>query len=209
MTTLTVTARDAQIKGSKIRNEGNIPAVVYGIGVEPMSVAISAIDFTKVFKTAGETSTITVSFDGKKIMALIHDVQHDPVSGSILHVDLFAISEDRPVTVSVPLVFTGVSPAVKNNVGNLVKVLHELEIEVLPKHLPHDLTIDISVLDVANAQILVQDIKLPTSAKAILDGDEVVALIASQQEESEETATTIDFSAIAVQKKGKKEEDAE
>ncbi|MCF7831930.1 MAG: 50S ribosomal protein L25 [Candidatus Pacebacteria bacterium] len=209
MTTLTVTARDAQIKGSKIRNEGNIPAVVYGMGVEPMSVAISAIDFTKVFKTAGETSTITVSFDGKKIMALIHDVQHDPVSGSVLHVDLFAISEDRPVTVSVPLIFTGVSPAVKNNVGNLVKVLHELEIEVLPKHLPHDLTVDISVLDVANAQILVQDIKLPTSAKAILDGDEVVALIASQQEESEEATTAIDFSAIAVQKKGKKEEDAE
>ncbi len=209
MTTLTVTARDAQIKGSKIRNEGNIPAVVYGMGVEPMSVTIPAIDFIKVFKTAGETSTITVSFDGKKIMALIHDVQHDPVSGSILHVDLFAISEDRPVTVSVPLIFEGISPAVKNNMGNLVKVLHELEIEVLPKHLPHDLTVDISVLDVANAQILVQDIKLPTSAKAILDGDEVIALITAQQEESEETATAIDFSAIAVQKKGKKEEDAE
>lgn len=209
MTTLTVTARDAQIKGSKIRNEGNIPAVVYGMDVEPISVAVPMTDFMKVFKAAGETSTIIVALDGKKISALIHDVQHDPVSGAVLHVDLFAISEDRPVTVSVPLVFEGVSPAVKNNIGNLVKVLHELEIEVLPKHLPHNLVIDISVLDVANAQILVQDIKLPTSAVSILDGDEVVALIASQQEESEETPAEIDFSAIAVQKKGKKEEDAE
>jgi len=209
MTTLIVTARDAKIKSSKIRNEGNIPAVVYGMEVEPVSIAVSMVDFIKVFKAVGETSTITITLDGKKISTLIHDVQHDPVSGNVLHVDFFAISENRPVTVSIPLVFEGVSPAVKNNVGNLVKVLYELEIEVLPKHLPHNLIIDISVLDVANAQILVQDIKLPTSAKAILDGEEVVALIASQQEESEESAVAIDFSQIAVQKKGKKEEDAE
>jgi large subunit ribosomal protein L25 len=209
MTTLTVNARDANIKGSKIRNEGNIPAVVYGMGVEPVAVTVPALDFAKVLKTAGETSTITVSLDGKNIMALIHDVQYDPVSSAIIHADLFAISEDRPVTVSVPLIFEGISPAVKSNVGNLVKVLHELEIEVLPKYLPHDLKIDISVLDSAGAQILVSDISLPETATSTLDGDEVVALIASQQEESEEPTESIDFSAIAVQKKGKKEEVAE
>src|SRR3989344_4924058 len=145
----------------------------------------------------------------KNIDALIHEVQVDPVTSEPIHVDFLAIDMKKKITVNVPLEFTGISNAVKNGIGNLVKVLHEIEIEALPADLPHNLVVDVTSLDTLEDVITVSDIKLPAGVSAITKGEDVVASIVAQVEEKEEVVEPVDLSAIEVEKKGKKEEEGE
>src|ERR1700752_2531805 len=129
MQTLIATKRSKTDKLASIRTNGMVPAVVYGARVENTSISVSSIDFVKVFKTAGESSTIVLELEGKKIDVLIHQVQVDPVKGFPIHIDFLAIDMSKPVEVTIPLEFTGVAPAEKEGLGSLVKVLHESQIE--------------------------------------------------------------------------------
>ncbi len=134
-------------------------------------------------------------------------MQVDPVTDEPIHVDFLAIDMKKKIKVKVPLTFEGISNAVKTGLGNLVKVLHEIEIEALPADLPHSLFVDISKLETLDNNITVSDIKLPAGVVAITSGTEVVASIVAQVEEKEEVAVAPDLSAIEVEKKGKKEEE--
>jgi len=214
MNTLTATKRSKADKLKTIRTNGMIPAVVYGVQVENTIISVPSVDFQKILKIAGESSTILLEIKGeegkkevsKKIDVLIHDMQLDPIKGFPIHVDFLAIDMNKPVEVTVPIEFTGIAPAEKDNLGNLVKVLHEVEIEALPKDLPHNVVVDLSVLVALNDQIHVKSIVLPKGVTMITNADEVVALIAAIKEEVVEEAP-VDLSAIEVEKKGKKEEE--
>ena len=190
-----------------MRNNGMIPAVVYGALVENTPISISSVDFEKVLKVAGESSSIVLDIDGKKVDVLIHEVQDHPVRGYPIHVDFLAIDMNKAIEVSVPIEFIGVAPAEKENLGTLVKVLHDLEIEALPKNLPHSISVDISSLRAIGDQIHVRDFSLPEGVISITDVNEVVALIAAMKSEKEEESAPIDLSSIEVEKKGKKEEE--
>jgi large subunit ribosomal protein L25 len=205
MQTLTATKRSKTDTLATIRNNGMVPAVVYGARVENTSISVPSTDFVKVLKAAGESSTITLELAGKKIDVLIHEVQVDPVKGFPIHVDFLAIDMNKPIEVAIPLEFTGVSGAEKAGLGSLVKVLHEVYIQALPKDLPHTISVDISPLETLENQIHVKDIKLPAGVTMITDAEEVVALVAAAKEEKEEVP--VDLSAIEVQAKGKKEEE--
>src|SRR6185369_10528595 len=133
--------------------------------------------------------------------------QVDPVTDEPIHVDFLAIDMKKNIRVKVPLVFEGISNAVKSGIGNLVKVLHEIEVEALPKDLPHNLIVDISKLETLQDNIVVSDIKLPSGVVAITNAGDVVASVVMQVEEKEEVAPPVDLSAIEVEKKGKKEEE--
>jgi large subunit ribosomal protein L25 len=199
--------RDLDIKMDVLRKSGKIPAVFYGAGKETTSISIPNIEFKKVWRDAGESSPVQVSVDGVNIDVLIHEVQLDPVSDEPIHVDFLAIDMKKKIRVNVPIVFEGISNAVKSGVGNLVKVLHEIEIEAMPSDLPHNLIADISKLETLSDNIAVSDIKLPAGVVAITAGHEVVASVVAQVEEKEEVAAPIDLSTIEVEKKGKKEEE--
>ena len=199
--------RDFGIKLDVLRKSGEIPAVFYGAGKDSTAISIPNIEFKKVWKEAGESSTVKVSTLGAEIDALIHEVQVDPVTGEPIHVDFLALDMKKKMKVGVPLEFTGVSGAVKSGIGNLVKVLHEIEVEALPADLPHSLVVDISSLEGLDNQIFVSDIKLGAGVVAITNGSDVVASIVAQVEEKEEIAAPVDLSAIEVEKKGKKEEE--
>ncbi len=205
MTNINATKRSKTDSLAKIRKDGGIPAVVYGARVENTSISVPSSDFAKAFKEAGESSPVVLVVGGKNIDVLIHDVAVDPVKGFPIHVDFLAIDVNIAVKVNVPLEFEGISGAVKGGLGNLVKVLHEVEIEALPKELPHSLTVDISKLATLEDKVLVSDIKLPKGVTMITDGEEAVALVAVIKEEKEEVP--VDLSAIEVEKKGKKEEE--
>jgi large subunit ribosomal protein L25 len=206
MQTLTATKRSKTDKLATVRNNGMVPAVVYGARVENTSISVPSVDFIKAFKVAGESSTIALDLEGKKIDVLIHEVQVDPVKGFPMHVDFLAIDMNKPVEVTVPLEWTGVAPAEKNGLGVLVKVIHELHIEALPKDLPHAIVVDLSSLETLENQIHVKDIALPKGVTMKTDANEVVALVSTVKEEVEEVAP-VDLSAIEVEKKGKKEEE--
>lgn len=204
---LAVEKRDIKNSPKSLRNKGILPAVVYGRSEESTSISVDLKTFEKTFKKAGESTVITLSGLGEEKDALIHDVVVHPVSGAILHADFYAIEKGQKVTVSVPIEFDCESPAVKEKGGILLKVMHELEMEVLPKELPHALHVDISKLVELTDKIAVKDIALPASAVITDDLEEVVAMITVAQEEPVEE-TPMDIADIGTSvERGKKEED--
>ena len=207
MLTLEVTKREG---GSltKSRKAGLLPAVLYGRHEASTAITVNTKSFEKVFRTAGESAVITLSGLGEVKQALIHDVSVDPVSGVPIHADFYVIEKGQKVTVPVPLSFVGVSPAVKDLGGILVKVMHEIEIEVDPSELPHEIEVDISALVALDSQIAVKDLKFPASAEIQVDMEEVVALISEAKDEPEEEAAPVDLSAIGTSvERGKKEDE--
>jgi large subunit ribosomal protein L25 len=125
------------------------------------------------------------------------------------HADFYVIEKGAKVKVDVQLVFDGVSPAVKDLGGILVKVLREVEIEAGAKDLPHELRVDISTLVDLKSVIHAKDLALPTGVTLITKADEIVASIAEAKEEVEEAPTAVDMSAIEVEKKGKEAKEGE
>lgn len=214
MNILTATKRSKTDNLGVIRNNGMIPSIVYGVRVENTMISVPNADFEKILKIAGESSTIILEIKGdeskkeisKKVDVLIHDIQLDPVKGNPRHIDFLAIDMNKEVEVAIPIEFIGLAPAEKDGLGVLVKVLHEIEIEALPKDLPHNVTVDVSILLALNDQIHVKDIIIPKGVTIKTHVDEVVALIAAIKEEPVEEVP-VDLSAIEVEKKGKQEDE--
>ena len=201
--------RAAGLKLETLRKSGEIPAVFYGAGKDTTSISVPIIQFKKVWREAGESSAVKVEMPEGAIDVLIHEVQVDPVTDEPIHADFLAIDMKKKIKVKVPLAFEGISGAVKSGIGNLVKVLYEVEIEALPADLPHNLIVDISKLATLNDQIFISDLGLPKGVEVINNPTDVVASIVEQVEEKEEEVVPVDLSAIEVEKKGKKEEEGE
>jgi large subunit ribosomal protein L25 len=185
---------------------GRIKAVVYGPKFPSTSISIDQKEFTKMLKDAGESSIITLKGLDADHDVLIHEVQKNVVKGTIVHADLYAVQKGQKLKVHVPLVFVGVSAAVKTHGANLVKILHEVEVEADAKHLPHELEVDISSLVEIDDHILVSDLKIGTGVKVITPETDLIATASKPVEEVEESAP-IDMDAIEVEKKGKKDEE--
>lgn len=201
--------REEGIKLDALRKDGEIPAVFYGAGQKNTPISIKTVEFKKVWRDAGESSAVKVATPAGDIDVLIHEVQVDPITDEPIHVDFLAIDMKKKLKVKVPLIFEGISNAVKSGIGNLVKVLYELEVEALPADLPHNLIADISKLETLKDQVFVSDILLPSGVTVVNNPTDVVASIVEQVEEKEEVAAPVDLSAIEVEKKGKKEEEGE
>ena len=202
--TLEATSRTERGKQlEKIRANGKIPAVLYGPKETSTALTIDRGQFEKVFKEAGESSIISLQGLGAPKDVLVHDVAFDPRRGGVVHVDFYAIEAGKEITVDVPLVFVGEAPALKLG-GTLTKVLHEIEVTCAPSALPKEITVDISSLVDLETQIHVSDLTLPPGVKVENDANDVIALVQAVAEEVE-TPTTVDMSAIEVEKKGKTE----
>ncbi len=205
MLTLQVDARDTKSNTADLRKAGTMPAVFYGKKEASTPISIRQIDFVKVWKEAGESSVVTLNTPTGPKDSLIQDVAIDPVSGNPTHADFYVFEAGHKVEVALPVEFVGVSAAVKDLGGTLVKVLHEVKVEAMPKDLPHNISLDISVLATFEDQILAKDIKLPAGVELKLNPEEVIALVSAPREEKEEEAAPIDLASIEVEKKGKEE----
>lgn len=199
---LNVEKREKAKKGVVLRKIGKIPAVFYGKKEKSTPIIVSKSEFKKVWKEAGESSVIDLVGKDIEAEALIYDVDLDPVTDEPRHADFYVFEKGKKIEISVPLEFVGIAPAVKDMGGTLVKVMHEIEIEALPKDLPHNITVDISSLLNFDSQILAKDIKLPQGVVLVTKPEEVVVSVYETKEEVEE-ATPVDLSSIEVQKKGK------
>lgn len=206
MQTLSASVRDVTGKRSKrLLKDGQMPAVVYGPKEETVSIAVPAVDFTKILKIAGESSVIELTGLKKPLQVLIHEVDRDPVTNSPRHADFYAVEKGAKVEVALPLTYVGESPAVKAG-GNLVKVMHELEVEADPTNLPHDISVDVTKLAAIGDQIHVSDLSIPAGVTVKEEADAVVALIQEVEVEEEAPVAAPDMAAIEVEKKGKEEE---
>ena len=211
MLTLKAEIRDTKTSLDTVREAGGIPAVFYGKKEASTPITISKKEFLKVWDEAGESTVVTLvvnSPEGGKSEkeSLIQEIDFDPITGEARHADFYVFEKGHKVSVALELEFVGVSPAVKELGGSFVKVLHEVQVEAMPKDLPPHIEVDISSLKAFDDQILAKDLNLPNGVTLDVSPDEVIALVSAPREEIEEETAPIDLSEIEVEKKGKEEE---
>lgn len=190
MTKLTLKAEERKEVGRKVkklRREGVLPANIYGKKVKSMSVKVKLADFEEVYKEAGETSLVEITVGSEKKPVLVHEVQVDPVSDEILHIDFFQVNLKEKVTANVPVELTGESPAVKQGLGTLVLQIDEIEVEALPTDLPDKFEIDVSGLEEVDSAVTVADLKVDTNKVEVLaDKEQIIAKVEPLREEEVE-----------------------
>ena len=209
-------AKLREVRGDKSRTVQELPAVIYGAEKDSQALSLSTSEFVKLYEAAGESSLIDLAVDGKEDgKVLVQEVQLDPLSGRIMHVDLRRINMNKPMTATVELHFIGESPAVKASGGTLVRTLEEVEVECLPKDLVSHLDIDLSVLATFDDVVKVKDLRLPEGIQITSPNAEDLvvkatpALTEEEIKKMEEEAAAMDVSKIEDVKEKKVEEGEE
>lgn len=192
-----------------LRKLGIVPAVIYGEGMEPVSISIKEKDFMQVLKQAGETSIVECEIGGEKIPTLISDVAIHPVLDKVQHVDFRKINLKKKVEVEVPVMLIGESFAVKSLGGVLLQQMNEIEIEALPQNIPSNIQIDISVLKEIGNEIKIQDLPKSDDYEILEDSERVIASITAHKEESTEAQVERTEVEITTEKKEVEGEEAE
>ncbi len=159
---IAATARTDTGKGParRSRRDGNIPAVVYGPEIEPMVVAVPEREFRAAMKAAHTSSILNLNVDGKENRVILRDLQRDPVTNKVVHMDFHAISMTKPINVALPISFVGTPVGVKTDGGIMQATMRELEISCLPTNIPEVFEVDVSELGIGDS-IHVRDLELP------------------------------------------------
>lgn len=183
---LTLKVQRREITGKKVRQlrrAGWLPAVLYGAGVESIAVQVPYNEAVEVYRRAGTSTMVGVLMERQRVPrpAFIREVQQDPISLRFLHMDLELVDPRRPITVNVPLVFVGESPAVRQGIGVLTHGVEEIEVHCLPANVPPHIEVDLSVLERPDDAIRVADLKLPPEVEVRTDPDTVVAYITAMR----------------------------
>lgn len=168
------------------RDKGLIPAELYGKGLANFHLSVPVKEFKKVFKESGENTIVNVLLDGEKHPVLIQDVSYNPVTDELESVDFYQVRMDKKLKVGVPVEFVGVSLAVKEKNGLLVKALQEVEVEALPADLPRELKADLSKLTDIGQSIYIKDLEVPSGVKVLVNPETVVATVTAKVTEEEE-----------------------
>ena len=144
-----------------LRREGSIPAVLYGPKTEPSMLSIKSRDMETILKAGGlgrSVYNLVVDTDNKAKPVMIKELQTDPVSRTLLHVDLYEVSMDRKIKVNVPIITTGKSIGVE--LGGMLQIIRrELEVLCLPNAIPANITVDVTELNVGDS-VHVEDLKV-------------------------------------------------
>ena len=192
--TLKIEAREVHGKKvAKLRQDGLVPGVVYGAGIESMSVQAPVGEVAKIVKAAGKHTPIQLT-GSKKRIAMIKDVDRDPVKHVIRHVSFHAVRADEPVQAEVPIRLIGEGESVAERNGLVIlQALEQLEVKALPMELPEAL--EVSIVDLAEAgdRVTVADIALPSGVE-IVDNDDGRA----DEDEEEERQTIMDLVIASV-----------
>ncbi|RKL65210.1 50S ribosomal protein L25/general stress protein Ctc [Salipaludibacillus neizhouensis] len=170
---------------AKIRNQGNIPAIVYGKTYESKAVSVQEIAFIKTLRDQGKTGVFKLELDGEKTDVMIYDMQVDRIKNRVLHVDFYAVDMKVEMDADVPVHVIGESIGVKEG-GVLQQAVHELSVRALPKNLPNSIDVEVSELDI-NDSIQVKDLKSGAKFEFNNEPEEVVVSILAPSEEPEES----------------------
>lgn len=187
MSEVTLAVEVGRVTGSRaskrLRAAGKIPAVVYGHGTEPLSVAVDRRDLRQVLTTeAGMNALINLVVDGRRRLSIVKDLQRDPVHRSIDHVDFQLIDRDEIISVDVPITLEGEAEAVLNADGMVEQVLNALTVNAKPGDIPTAITYDVSNLSPGDT-IRVGDLSLPDGVTTDVDPDEpaISAIVATME----------------------------
>jgi large subunit ribosomal protein L25 len=208
----TVTGK--QVKA--LRRAGELPAVIYGRHVEPVSISLDAHSTELVFAKLTSSTLVTIDVEGQEFAALVREKQRNFIKGNLTHIDFLALDLTEKIRTKVQLTFVGVSSAVKDFSAVLVHRMDALEVECLPTDLPERITVDISSIKEIGNSIHVRDIPLPDAERVVVldDSDDIVIIATLAKEEApEEVVAVPGAEAVAAApglsvERGKKEEEA-
>lgn len=196
----------------KLRTAGRIPTTIYGGETKPKNLEVNLKDIKNVLHhSASENVLLDLSVDGdnKKCLALVQEIQHHPLSGQLLHIDLHEVSENEKVTISVPVETTGEAAGVKTGGGVLEHVLFKIKVRALPKDLPEVLLLDVTSLEIGKA-IHIGEIPAPAGVEILgIKEAPVIACAAPITEEQEAAATAAAAGPAEVEMTKEKKEEGE
>ncbi len=185
---LPVKTRDLNASINQLRDSGWVPGVLYGHGVTNQTVMVNGHELERMYRAAGESTLVDLTVDGNApVKVLIYDVQHNPLSNALQHVDFYQVNMTEKLTTEIPLVFTGESPAVKALGGTLVTSLEEIEITCLPADLVKEITVDISSLATFADKITVSQLTIPVGIEVLTPGETAIATVAEPRAEEPES----------------------
>jgi large subunit ribosomal protein L25 len=185
---LQVTKRDVSHKSSRaIRRKGSIPGVLYGHGIENVHVAVDGTVLHTILPDISSSTLIALHVESEEHprSVLVSDVQRHPLTGEPIHVDFHQVTMTEKIRTEVPIEFEGVSPAVKDLGGTLVKTLDEVEVEALPQDLPEHISVDISLLKTFNEHIRIKDLSVDSSVHIFAEEEDMIAYVEAPRTEEE------------------------
>src|SRR5690606_34123268 len=171
--TLKLEARELHGKKvARLRKEGKTPAVVYGASMEPTSLQGDSIEVTKAARAAGTYTPVHLTIGSKKRIAMIKDIDIDPVKNQVRHVAFHAVKQNQPVEAEVPIKLVGEGESEAEKAGLIVlQALEVLEVKALPLDLPSELVVSIAELKDEGDRVTVADIDLPEGVENVEHSD--------------------------------------
>ncbi len=171
---------------NRLRAQGQIPGVVYGLGTDPVPVAVAWPDLRAALSTdAGMNALLDLQMDGETRLAIVKEIQRHPVRHTVHHVDFSLIDRDTELSVEVPIVVEGEALSVTRENGIVDQILFSLTVWARPEHIPNEFTVDISELTLGEA-IRVEDLALPEGVTTDIDPEEPVVVTSMTRVEAEE-----------------------
>lgn len=197
-------------KIKKIRQEGFVPANVYGPGYDNKSIKIKELEFNKVFGEAGESQLINLVIDGDQSeKVIVKDVQKNPTKDNFVHVDFYRVDMNKKIHAEIPLKFTGEAKAVRELGGILIKNIDSLEVKCLPGDLVDNIEVDLSGLVNIHDAIRVEDLKLPDGMEPTANPRETLVNIVEPAKEEEKKEEVVEEGEEGEEKKEEGEEGEE
>jgi len=189
----TIVLQKRNILGKKTKNllsKGIVPAVMYNAKRDSINVQLDSSVAKQIAKIATSTTIFEAELDGKTSKVLVKDIDLNPVTEEIRHISFFEIDESKKMVFTIPFEIVGVSPAVKNNLGTLVKVLPSIDVRCTLAELKPNIVIDISGLEHPGQIISVHDITLPEGMELINKEMEQATIVTITELQKEEVAAT-------------------
>lgn len=178
--------RNTSISPKNLRKTDVIPAVLYGRGVENVSLQVNYQEFRKVYRKAGSNGIVDLDVAGKPMQALVHHIDIDSITDKITHIDFLNVNMKEEITARIPLEFVGVAPAVKELGGILVHSRNYVQVKCLPAKLVPTIKVDLSPLVNFHVTITIADLQLPEGVKVLDSVKLPVATVTPTKEEVEE-----------------------
>lgn len=190
--------RSADKKAKHLLADGVLPCILYGQKEEALSIQCNATEFGKVYAKAGSNTIIDLQVGKNNEKVLVHEIQRDPVSSQIIHVDFYRLDLTQEITAKIPLEVTGTSESIKEQSGVLVVSFSELEVKCLPTKLPHKIEVDITgKMDKVGDSLHLKDIVLPEGVRFAEDPEVTIATITAARMQEAAAASAAETAAAA------------
>ncbi len=199
MDTIELNASKRTVRGShvkRLRREGWLPGVIYGMGTESMALQLEMKDVSRTLSGLGGSTLIDLVVDGETHKVLLKEIQRDVIRRTPIHVDFLEVALDVRIKAVVPIELRGESPAVRDLAAVLVQAILEVEVEALPMDLPDRLSVDLEMLEEMDSTITIADLSLAEGVSILNEPEDVIARVAYQIEEEEEEEEVLEEELI-------------